>query len=101
MAAGAKPTDAAGTSNFPSIEGQEIGNAPIGRQRALIGLQNPDCAQAAAASGASENTVCERAPVDHGTINPAGRKWVALPFHVGRRSPGSRRARPATSNPTG
>ena len=81
--AGAIPTAAAVNSTFPSIRGQENCTAPTGRQWALIGLQNPDWAQAAAARGASENTVWEPAPVDHGRINPAGCRWVRPPFLTG------------------
>jgi hypothetical protein len=74
MAAGAISKAEEGNSSLPPRLGQANCTAPTGRQCAAIGLQNPDWAQAAAANGASENTLWEAAPVDQGRINPAGRR---------------------------
>jgi hypothetical protein len=62
-------------------------------------LEYPDCAQAAAANGASENDeVCEPAPLDQGIINPAWRRREADPlFQTGKRLAGSFKDIPAVS----
>src|SRR5260370_19290810 len=102
--AGAASIAEEGNSSLPTMPGQANCTAPTGRQCAAIGLQNPDWAQAAAAKGASENTLWEAAPVDQGRINPAGCRWWLFPLpllETSRPGPGSRRERPANPKPIG
>ena len=53
----AAPIEADGASSFASTVGQANCSAPVKCPFGVIGLEYPDCAQAAATNGASENTL--------------------------------------------
>src|SRR5204863_3248433 len=67
--AGAMARPAAGSSTLASIDGQTNCSEPAKWLWVVSGLQNPDCAQAAAARGASEKTVFDPAPAAQGRIS--------------------------------